>query len=356
MSRVELRHLTKNFGGAIAVDDVNLTIEEGEFVVFLGPSGCGKTTTLRMIAGFEYPTAGQILIGGEDVTKIPPRQRQIGMVFQNYALFPTMTVAENVAFGLRQRGLARHAINARVEDMLRLAQLAAFRDRYPAELSGGQQQRVALIRALANSPRMLLMDEPLAALDLKLREAMQIELKQIQRKLGITTVFVTHDQQEAMSLADRIVVMASGHIQQIGTPGELYERPNSQFVAEFVGKNNIFTGVINELNGAECTVDLANNVIVVIRKPQNPRPGGTVIFALRPEVLTMTRQGKAVQRNAVTGSIEQRQYFGNRTHYFVALPWRKTLIVELAQGTDEFMVGEDVIISWETQDCVLLHG
>lgn len=357
MSSVELRHLSKSFDGdRHAVENVNLSIHEGEFVVFLGPSGCGKTTTLRMIAGFEFPTEGQIFIGGEDVTRVPPRRREIGMVFQNYALFQTMTVAENVAFGLRQRRLGRAAIDARVDEMLRMAQISAYRDRYPAELSGGQQQRVALVRALAISPRMLLMDEPLGALDQKMREIMQVELKQLQQRLGITTVFVTHDQQEAMSLADRIVVMEGGKIRQIGAPTELYERPNSQFVAEFIGKNNILTGTIKDISSGACIVNLAREVDVAVQRPINPRRGESIVFCVRPEHIDIVRHNTASMDNTVVGTVEQTQYFGNRTHYLIALESRKNVLVEKARSDESFSVGERVGISWSVKDSLLLDA
>src|SRR5690606_30639065 len=246
MSDIVLRSVSKSYGSKAitAVNAVDISVAEGEFVVLLGPSGCGKTTTLRMIAGFVDPTSGQILFGGRDVTNVPPRLRNVGMVFQNYALFPNMTVADNIAFGPRQRGMGRSVIDQRVSELLQLVQLESRRDYLPQELSGGQQQRVALARALAFSPSVLLLDEPLGALDVQLRETMQDELRRIQQSLGITTVLVTHDQHEAMALADRIVIMADGVIQQIGSPKALYQQPANRFVADFLGKSNFLNGVL----------------------------------------------------------------------------------------------------------------
>ncbi|MBM3525134.1 MAG: ABC transporter ATP-binding protein, partial [Alphaproteobacteria bacterium] len=237
MADVVLENVSKSFGSVRAVDGFSLVVKEGELLTLLGPSGCGKTTTLRMVAGFFLPSAGRILIGGQDVTTLPPRKRNLGMVFQDYALFPHLTVADNIAFGLRERGAAKEQIRKRVGELLDLIRLPGVEGRYPRELSGGQQQRVALARALAYSPSVLLMDEPFGALDLKLREAMQVELHRILRELKITTIFVTHDQGEAMSLSDRIVVMLDGRAQQIGAPEELYARPATAFVAHFVGRS-----------------------------------------------------------------------------------------------------------------------
>src|SRR5215471_6451307 len=247
MSSVALERLRRRYREIDVVKDLDLDIAQGELVVLLGPSGCGKTTTLRMIAGLVQPTSGRVCIGGEAVDHLPPRRRNIGMVFQDYALFPNMPVRENIAFGLEERRAPRQRVEARVDEMLALIRMQAFADRYPAELSGGQQQRVALARALAYEPRVLLMDEPLGALDQRLREDMQREVARIQRSLGITTVFVTHDQQEAMVLADRIVVMNAGRIEQVGTPEQLYSNPRTLFIADFVGRSNRLLGEAREV-------------------------------------------------------------------------------------------------------------
>src|SRR5262245_57438579 len=244
MARLELSHLSKHFGGTVAVRDVTLDVGDGEFIVLLGPSGCGKTTTLRMIAGFVAPTAGRVRLGGRDVTTLPPWQRNAGMVFQSYALFPHLTVAENVAFGLEMRSMATTEIEPRVKEALRMVRLAGYEQRLPRELSGGQQQRVALARALAIRPDVLLLDEPLSNLDAKLRETVRVEIRELQRQLGITTVMVTHDQEEALIMADRLVVMSDGAVRQVGTQQELYERPADRFVAGFVGRSNLLAGTM----------------------------------------------------------------------------------------------------------------
>src|SRR5262245_41101749 len=248
--KVVLEGIERRYGDVLALASLDLAVHEGEFLTLLGPSGCGKTTTLRIIAGFIDPTAGRVLINGRDVGRLPPNKREVGMVFQNYALLPHLTVNDNIAYGMKQRGASKTARATRVAELLDLVQLAGYEARYPAELSGGQRQRVAIARAVAHPPAILLMDEPLGALDLKLREAMQQELRAIQRKLGITTLYVTHDQTEAMVMSDRIVVMRSGRIEQIGSPADIYMRPATRFVASFVGSIN-FVAVVSE-NGPRC--------------------------------------------------------------------------------------------------------
>ena len=242
---IELKHLTKKFeDGFLAVSDFNLEVKKGEFVTFLGPSGCGKTTTLRMIAGFDLPTEGQILLNGRDITKLPPYQRPINTVFQRYALFPHMNIYENIAFGLRQKKTKEDVIKEKVKKVLDLVDLEGFEGRSVQTLSGGQQQRIAIARALVNEPEILLLDEPLGALDLKMRKEMQLELKQMHDELGITFIYVTHDQEEALTMSDRIVVMSEGRIQQLGTPEDIYNEPKNAFVADFIGESNIFNGIM----------------------------------------------------------------------------------------------------------------
>jgi ABC-type Fe3+/spermidine/putrescine transport system ATPase subunit len=283
MSRVSLQQLTKRYRQQEVVKGVDLEIGEGELVVLLGPSGCGKTTTLRMVAGFTEPTSGEIRIGGVAMTGVPSRARRLGMVFQDYALFPNMNVADNIAFGLVERREPAGEIRARVGEMLRLTRLAGFEDRYPVELSGGQQQRVALARALAYRPSVLLMDEPLGALDQKLREEMQAEFARIQRALAITTIFVTHDQQEAMALADRIVVMNGGVIEQAGPPEALYDEPASLFIAGFVGRSNRIEGAVEGTRGGEVAVRTDDGGLILAR-PRGP-VAGRVTCVIRPERL-----------------------------------------------------------------------
>src|SRR3954468_7835273 len=284
MSFLELTGVRKAFGTTVAVQDFNLGAERGEFVSFLGPSGCGKTTTLRMIAGFEKPTSGRISVDGTDITWAPPNQRNVGMVFQSYALFPNMTVAANVGFGLRVRKRAPDQIRKRVGELLELINLPDKGDRYPWQLSGGQQQRVALARALAFEPEVLLLDEPLSALDAKIRVALRLEIRQIQRQLGITTVYVTHDQEEALSLSDRVVVMSEGRMEQVGTPFEIYNFPATPFVASFVGQLNLLPGTVVDQHAG--TVTVADQPVHVTR-PFDVAAGHSVTVALRPEMASL---------------------------------------------------------------------
>jgi spermidine/putrescine ABC transporter ATP-binding subunit len=353
MASVSLQAVSKHFGKAPAVRGLSCDIAEGEFVVILGASGCGKTTTLRMIAGFVEPSAGRILIGGEDVTHVQPRLRNIGMVFQNYALFPNMSVAGNIAFGLRQRRVEPKLVAKRVAELLELVRLPGRGDDPIDTLSGGQQQRVALARALATSPRVLLMDEPLSALDLKLREAMRDEIQRIQRELGITTVLVTHDQQEAMSLSDRIILMGQGDIQQIGPPGELYARPATQFVAEFIGKNNLLRGrVIGHANGV-AKARLPDGAIVRTRATRPMTAGSDVHILVRPEALRLG-SGAPTDANACRGVVERCRFLGNVTHVFVRTPWDQVLLVELAGHAPAARAGEGVTVAWHEDNAVML--
>lgn len=285
MAFLELNDIRKEFpGGVVAVEHFDLSAERGEFVSFLGPSGCGKTTTLRMIAGFERPTAGQITIDGRDVTQVPPNKRNVGMVFQSYALFPNMSVADNIAFGLKIRGTAAARIRDRVMELLRLIHLEDRGERYPYQLSGGQQQRVALARALAIEPQVLLLDEPLSALDAKIRVALRHEIREIQRQLGITTVYVTHDQEEALELSDRVVVMSEGRVEQIGTPFEIYNFPSTAFVASFVGTLNAVEAKIVDPSAGRIT--LGGHAIRTTASLDGS-VGDTVMLALRPEMITL---------------------------------------------------------------------
>lgn len=304
MTHLELSHIHKTFGSAVAVEDFNLSVAQGEFVSFLGPSGCGKTTTLRMIAGFELPTSGRISIGGADLTYTPPNKRNVGMVFQSYALFPNMTVAQNVGYGLKIAGKPKAEIEARVAEMLSLIQMEKFAARYPYQLSGGQQQRVALARALAIRPQVLLLDEPLSALDAKIRLELRQEIRRIQRQLGITTIYVTHDQEEALSLSDRIVVMSQGKVEQIGAPTEIYNEPATEFVAQFVGHINLLP--VEVVTPAEGVVRLGGQVIRAGRFGHlNGRP---VRLAVRPEELN---PGFVDGVNNLNGRVESVTYLGS---------------------------------------------
>ena len=312
MSYLELTQLQKSFGTVKVVHDFNMAINEGEFISFLGPSGCGKTTILRMIAGFETPSAGKITIKGADQNGLKPNKRNIGMVFQAYALFPNMNVFENVAFGLKIAGMAKPDIDKRVKEMLDLIHLGHLADRYPFQMSGGQQQRVALARALANKPKVLLLDEPLSALDAKIRVSLREEIRAIQRQLGITTVFVTHDQEEALSISDRIVVMNSGRADQIGAPTEIYNNPATRFVASFVGTLNIVEAKVENLENR--TIRFGGKSITLPTPIQNVSKDGTVSLALRPEALSLhpspesdvSLEGKVISVNFLGSVIRTR--------------------------------------------------
>jgi putative spermidine/putrescine transport system ATP-binding protein len=282
---LRLDNLVKAFNGNVVVKGANLSFNKGEFVTLLGPSGCGKTTILRMVAGFERPTSGTILVEGKDVSPLPPNQRKVGMVFQAYALFPNMNVEDNVGFGLKIAGVGKDESKARVADMLKLIGLAGFGKRYPFEMSGGQQQRVALARALAPKPRMLLLDEPLSALDAKIRVSLRQEIRAIQRELGITTMFVTHDQEEALSISDRIVVMSAGNIEQFGTPFEVYNRPATKFVAGFVGQLNTLSAKVAD--AASKTVAIDGQQVTIPGLPAAARTGDTIALTTRPEAVSL---------------------------------------------------------------------
>ncbi|MFN8057882.1 MAG: ABC transporter ATP-binding protein [Vicinamibacterales bacterium] len=296
---VELEHVSKRFGSTLAVDRLSLVVRAGEFLALLGGSGCGKTTTLRMLAGFETPDSGAIRIGGHDVADLPPHRRDVNTVFQHYALFPHMTVAENVGYGLRQRGVARAEREARVRDALTLVRLASFEARLPAQLSGGQQQRVAVARAVVNRPAVVLLDEPLGALDRQLRQEMQVELKVLQAQLGMTFVYVTHDQEEALSMADRIAVMERGRVAQVGSAADVYDRPASLFVAGFVGQQNLFTGVF--AGGGR--VDARGVTLEGGREIGAPRPGGRVTATVRPEAIRLAAPSPGESVNTVVATV-----------------------------------------------------
>jgi putative spermidine/putrescine transport system ATP-binding protein len=305
MSFIELTHINKQFAGNVAVADFNLDAEQGEFISFLGPSGCGKTTTLRMIAGFELPTSGKVTLAGHDMTYVSPNKRKVGMVFQSYALFPNMTVAENIGYGLKIAGKPKAEIDKRVDEMLALIHLEGFQSRYPSQLSGGQQQRVALARALAFRPQALLLDEPLSALDAKIRVELRLEIRRIQQQLGITTIYVTHDQEEALSLSDRIVVMSQGHMEQVGTPYEIYKKPATEFVASFVGHLNLIP--VKIIDASEKLAQVNGNTIQYGRLAEKFSPESPCL-AIRPEEINA---GYLEGQNNLEGSVESIHYLGS---------------------------------------------
>jgi putative spermidine/putrescine transport system ATP-binding protein len=340
MSFLVLDRLGKRFGDHVAVDALDLAVEKGEFVSLLGPSGCGKTTTLQMIAGFVEPTGGGITLDGRDLLRVRPSQRGLGIVFQSYALFPHMTVAENVGFGLEMQGVAHGERLRRVEEALALVGLAAFAHRHPRRMSGGQQQRVALARALVIRPRILLLDEPLSNLDAKLREEMQIELRQIQRTVGTTTLLVTHDQAEAMALSDRIVVMNAGRVEQIGRPHEVYERPASPFVAGFLGKTNLLEGAVERR---------AEGTRAAIGDGHWPVPdsaAGQVTVTVRPEKIGFTDGGTC----SLGGSVHTRIFQGNHWLYQVDTPCGLVTVIRQNSGEEAPAEGARVRLTWRAED------
>ena len=350
MSRVTLKGLVKRYQQTEVVKGIDLAVEEGEFIVLLGPSGCGKTTTLRMIAGFTEPTSGTVSIGGEIVNKLPPRARNVGMVFQDYALFPNKTVAENIGFGLLERRAAPQRVNSRTAEMLALIRMGGFERRYPSELSGGQQQRVALARSLAYEPRVLLMDEPLGALDQKLREEMQREFTRIQRALAITTIFVTHDQQEAMALADRIVVMNAGRIEQCGHPEELYRNPETLFIAKFVGRSNVFPGVVQSRTDAIVIVRSSTGHLLEARDKGGVAPGQQVVCVVRPERLFIVDlDHPATGQNTLAAKLLRRSFFGSSVDLVLLDRNGQEIIVQVADGAP-LPAGEDVTVGFAPQD------
>ncbi|MCS6882047.1 MAG: ABC transporter ATP-binding protein [Oscillochloridaceae bacterium] len=326
---VELRNVVKRFGDIAAVDHVSLEIRDGEFFSLLGPSGCGKTTTLRMIAGFEYPTSGSIVIHGREMANIPPHRRPVNTVFQSYALFPHLTVAQNVAFGLEMKRRPRDEIAARVREALEQVRLSAFADRRPRQLSGGQQQRVALARALINQPEVLLLDEPLGALDQKLRKELQIELKSLQRRVGITFIFVTHDQEEALTMSDRIAVMSQGKVLQIGSPTEIYERPTCRFVADFIGETNFIAGKVTENGANAATIETHDGLRLRGLTPRPVRVGEEAVLSIRPEKALLLAPGDARADHpfALPVRVELVSYIGSDTRITVRLNEQRTFDV-----------------------------
>jgi spermidine/putrescine transport system ATP-binding protein len=356
--------VTKRFGDVTAVDDLSLAIEHGEFFSLLGPSGCGKTTTLRMIGGFEEVTSGAIHIGEAEVTDLPPFQRRVNTVFQNYALFPHLNVYENIAFGLRRRRTPSREIGHQVAFMLDLVDLAGYERRKPDQLSGGQQQRVALARALVNNPDVLLLDEPLGALDLKLRKQMQVELKRIQSEIGITFVFVTHDQEEAMTMSDRIAVMRQGRIEQLGRPEELYERPRTEFVAGFLGVSNLLDGEVSGRAGDLAEIRLTDGTS--LRAPADTTNGATrVRIGIRPEKLrvlphTAESPAAASETNTLQGTVLDASYIGVSTQYIVETADGHKLTVyaqnlETSGASEALSDGQRVTVTWRPQHTFVIE-
>jgi spermidine/putrescine transport system ATP-binding protein len=332
---VEAKNVTKIFGvgqdGVRALDRVSVTIRENEFFTLLGPSGCGKTTLLRLIAGFDFPTEGEILLYGQDIAPLPPYKRPVNTVFQNYSLFPHMTVGQNIGFGLEMLGKPKAEVDARVTEMLRLVRMEELRNRKTSQISGGQQQRVALARALAPQPKVLLLDEPLSALDYKLRKDMQIELKRLQNETGITFIFVTHDQEEALTMSDRIAVMSKGHILQVGSPRDIYDHPAERFVANFIGETNFLKGDVAGIAGGKADVRLAGGTAVAATLPEGFAPNGGVTVVIRPEHAQVAPAGG---RATLNGTVENVVYFGTDTHIHLRLDEGGEFIVRQQNSRD----------------------
>jgi spermidine/putrescine ABC transporter ATP-binding subunit len=348
---IEVDGLTKQFGRFSALADVSFQVGEGEFVTLLGASGCGKTTTIRIIAGYLRQSGGDVYIDGREISDLPPQQRNIGMVFQNYALFPHMSVRGNIAFGLKVRRRPPAAIAARVAELLAVTRLEGFGDHRPHQLSGGMQQRVALARALAFEPRILLMDEPLGALDVKLRKSMQTELKRLQRELGVTTIYVTHDQEEALGMSDRLVVMNAGRIVQIGTPEEVYLQPNSTFVADFVGTSNLLRGsIVDGPDAATCRVRVGQAVVVAPAVPEAARPAA--VFVLRPEFIHLgSRSEPAPEPNRFEATVSGVTFLGSVAVVRVAVAALGCELVAQT-GARRWREGDPVTVSWSTEALV----
>ena len=355
-ARVELDDVTKFYGEVGAVSGVSLDVAPGEILTLLGSSGSGKTTTLLMIAGFQAPSSGDVRIDGHDVTDLPPERRNVGIVFQHYALFPHMSVADNIAFPLRMRGLRSSEIRSRVTAALDLVRMSGFESRFPSQLSGGQQQRVALARATVFQPPVLLLDEPLGALDKKLRDNMQIELKELQSKTGITMIYVTHDQTEALSLSDRVAVMHDGSIEQIGTPSDLYEKPATRFVADFVGEANFLSGVVTSRRADECLISTPDHLSCVASVSNPVDSGSEVEILVRPERIVVGESAKALS-NSFLGSVEDVSFIGDAIKYRVALSERTVVTGKVpntghwAQGLGK---GSPLRLGWRAEDAIII--
>ena len=350
-----LTNLRKQYGDFVAVENTTLNVKKGEFLTFLGSSGCGKTTTLRMIAGFEDPTEGSILIGGKHAEHLPPNKREVNTVFQNYALFPHLTIRENIAFGLKLQKVKKAEIKERVENIIKLVKLEEHADKSPDQLSGGQKQRVAIARAIVNNPKVLLLDEPLGALDLKLRKEMQLELKQLQRELEITFIYVTHDQEEALTMSDRIVVMNKGRIEQVGTAHEIYERPQTKFVAQFIGETNLFEDVeILEKNGNDYVVAIGSEKVSTDSMKEF-KPGEKVHISIRPENMKLSRTPME-GRESIAVTYDSNIYVGNISKFVVFTDQGRRLTAsEFSEDAGTFNKGDKVYINWIPERAVMIR-
>jgi spermidine/putrescine ABC transporter ATP-binding subunit len=357
MAEVKIQNLHKKFDAIKAVDHISFTIHSGEFLSLVGPSGCGKTTTLNLIAGFLQPDEGEIYIDGELINHVPIYKRKLGMVFQSYALFPHMTVMENIAFGLQMQKLDRSTIVREVGRVLELVRLSGVENRYPRQLSGGQQQRIALARALVINPKVLLLDEPLSNLDAKLRKEMRVELKDIQKTVGITTIFVTHDQEEALSLSDRMAVMNCGRIEQIGTPLEIYDSPRNEFVSSFIGETNILSGKIVDIREKEIIIDIDEERPILMPIPNDFKlyKGDTIKVSIRPEKLYLLRD-EGITEFYLPGKIDHVVFLGNITYYTVKTRCRILNVICQNIENKTYNTGENVRIEYRPENCRIIRG
>ena len=359
---ITLKNVTKYFGDTVAVNDISLEMGGGEFFSLLGPSGCGKTTTLRMIGGFDHPTSGEIFINDTAIGRTPPYRLDVNTVFQNYALFPHKTVSQNIGFGLQMKNVAKRQIELQVDEFLEMVHLPRYGNRKPGELSGGEKQRVALARALINRPSILLLDEPLAALDLKLRKQMQIELKELQREVGITFVYVTHDQGEAFALSDRIAIMNEGVVCQVGSAAEIYDEPNSRFVADFTGTSNFFDGRLLAVEGEKARVQLHNyaEVEFVGRNNKDLKEGDAATVAIRPEHIFLTAQTTENSINRIKGTIRDEMYLGTVMQYTVeASDGASVIAYEQNRGggkENRWQIGDSVYLTWQSENATVLKA
>ena len=357
---IRIQNISKHFGDVVAVDDISIDIASGEFFSLLGPSGCGKTTLLRMLAGFESPTSGEIFIDGQAMSEIPPHHRPTNMVFQNYAIFPHLDVRGNIAYGLRKDKLGKVEQNRRVDEALEMVKLPGFGDRHSNEISGGQRQRVALARALIKRPKVLLLDEPLGALDKKLREEMQLELRALQETVGITFIFVTHDQEEALTLSDRVAVMARGDVLQMASPQVLYGQPVSVEVADFIGQMNFFNAQVIELQGDRALLDAEGlGQVSVSTNESFVQKNANVVVALRPEKLLISKQQNSEDQHKVKGTLSTSAYLGDRSHFYVAVDGHENPVAVASQETGfssarDLQRGGDVWLSWAEESPILL--
>lgn len=349
---IQMKQVNKMYGNHHIVKDLDLTVYKGEFLTLLGPSGCGKTTTLRMLAGFESPTNGEVSLNGKNIVNVPPYKRDVNTVFQNYALFPHLTVRENISYGLKMKKEKKREIERKVEEALRLVQMETFADRKPRQLSGGQQQRVAIGRALVNNPTVLLLDEPLGALDLKLRKQMQYELKHLQQKLGITFIYVTHDQEEALTMSDRVAVMNQGRIEQIDTPKVIYHSPKTRFVADFIGETNLLKGVVTAINKGGSTIQLEEEHFSIVEAVQ-AKVNEEVYVSVRPEHVTL-HKGK-VEEQCLEGRVTEIIFAGSVYKTVVTLSSGKEIIaIDSNQSNQSYGIGDQVYLTWNQAKITVL--